>query len=820
MPKVKKEKIVKPQEPFKKHLPLIENWLAGVDKSEGIHRDSNCTLCTLGSQTGLSTCMPSVGQWEEGCLLVVLGQPTQEETRMGQSFISSMHETVKTIIKSFYTGPVYYTYSQGCSGDDDDAVTNCRSYVRGDIDKVKPSRILAFGNKASESLTGHKVDGLATRRAWQVVCGVPTYFLPNPMQGIRNNFIMKLFKTDVKWALETTKEQVAGTTTVIETGDELSDFLDQLKPEEPISIDIENKGKLWDSSFKLLCVNICQDVTAPVVVTAQAIEECKDKFLKFLENPEYKKVNQNIKYDANGLYQAYGVDMKGIVADTMLWARMRETESPAGLGSLSWLVGMGGYKDAAKDTTDDDVKGAKVFENMEPNVLHAYGGRDASCTLQVYNWQKTKMGRLLPTYNNLVGPAFDALATVERNGMLLSADNVRAYDLWLSAKLEKLDYQLRSYKEVPKDFNVGSPKQKGKLLFDDLGLAAIELTKTGNRSTGADALEAIKDRHPIVPIIQELTTLGKQKSTYGLGMLEHIANLDGRVHTTFKLIRTGRLSSSNPNCQNYTRSDEAGDAGSWARGCFIAPQGHKLVNVDFAALELHVAAMLSGDEKMGADFDAGYDFHTMTASRIYKIDPSKVTKTQRSIAKTCNFSFLFGKSAYGVSKDLNIPVEQAESIIGAILDNYPKLRMWLKMQKAQARATGEVVAQWNPLGSGLEWTYRRSAYALGETGKGKEVDKVKKHWDNVATNFPIQCIANCFAIGSLVKIVKWSQEQKDIKVVMTVHDSIVLEVPDNKVVDTVAQVRHYMTDWPTGVVKLKVDAEVGDDWGNMEKIKE
>jgi DNA polymerase-1 len=513
--------------------------------------------------------------------------------------------------------------------------------------------------------------------------------------------------------------------------------------------------------------------------------------------------------------------MVGIASDTMLVQRLREPEAPAKLGALAWQVGMGGYKEAAKDLSDEDDKGGNSIASLSPNNLHAYGGRDAFTTLLIHREQQARPGKLSHMYDALVGPAFDALAIVERNGILLSEANVRAYDAYLQAHFLRADTSMRSFPEVPAGFSPGSAVQTAALLYDVLKLPCTAKTKGGGRSVAADALVVLKDKHPIIPCLIELAKLRKQISTYGLSMLEHISSLDGRVHTTFKLVRTGRLSSAEPNCQNITRPDEAGDEGEWARGCFVAPPGSKLISLDYGQLELRAAAMLSGDEKMAAAFESGHDFHRMTASAAFKVKPEAVTQTQRQVGKVLNFAIVFGKSAYSIAMETGLRPEEAEALVASLLETYPKLGIWLRTQESNADVKGELFAEWNPPGSRLNWAHRRSLAGIGEIGTSKEADKRRRHYRNVAKNDPIQWLANCFALASLTEAVRWTVEERpEVKVVMVVHDEILFESPDGLVDEVVREGKRIMLSWPSGVVKLKVGAEVGQTWGSMQGYEE
>jgi DNA polymerase-1 len=351
------------------------------------------------------------------------------------------------------------------------------------------------------------------------------------------------------------------------------------------------------------------------------------------------------------------------------------------------------------------------------------------------------------------------------------------------------------------------------LLYNKLGLTCEIKTDTGQQSVKAEALEALADKHAIVPLLLSLSRVKKQRSTYGLSMLEHISEVDGRVHTTFNMVRSARLSSKSPNVQNITAPEEPGGEGEWARGCFVAAPGNKLVSLDYAQQELRVAAMLSGDETMAASFEAGHDFHTMTAAAAHGVSPDAVTKEQRRVGKSLNFAIIFGQSEYGIARSIDSTKERAAELMATLLGRYSKFAAWRRGRVADAEVNGILWTEWG------DWCFRRSVYGIGETARGKAADRIRKHWRNVAMNNPIQCIANCFCLASLTEAVRWTREERhEVKVVMTVHDSLLFECPEGLVDEVVREGRRIMLQWPSGVVKLKVDAEVGADWGRMVKV--
>lgn len=811
-------------------LPLWEQWAPRVTPED---YGPGCTKCSRGTHAELETDLLAAQQQLSGVVdtLIVVGEPTLEEQERGKPFVSATHRQVvrQALMATAESGDSYaLAYAIKCHGsgskkDNLGSVDACRPHLHSQLLASGAKRIVSIGPIASRSIVGKYVDILRLRRAWTIVNGVPVFLVMDTAEMFRNRFNQRAYEDDFQWAMNAPLPVVPqGFTRVLTKPEEVEHYLDTLDRDLPVAIDVEHDGTLWGPGFKLLCLGLCQDPEHPVVLTYSAVMLSRKRLSAWLSDATWPKLNQNIKHDRHAMYRVLGVDIAGIVSDTMLISRLREPEAPAGLGPQSWLVGFGGYKEAAKATVaadgEDDAKGGALFAKMPPDDLHAYNGRDGAATILVHRWQERNKSRTKVTWERLIGPAFDALAIVERNGMLVSGDNVRAYDALLAAREAKASVELYAHPMVPPGFNPGSPVQVADLLYKKLRLPVLGKTKIGAPSTAKDVLALLVGEHPIVSVLLELSIVRKQRNTYGLAMLDHVSPIDGRIHTTFKLVRTLRLSSSEPNMQNVTTPEQDGDEGSWARGCFIAPPGHKLVNFDYGQMELRVAAMLSGDTVMAKAFEQGHDYHTVTAALIFNCPPEAVTKEQRRIAKSINFGLIYGQSAYGLSKALDISQQKAQGYIDALFSRLTRLNTWRSTQIAQAKVHGVLVTKWDPPGGNLGWMLRRSVAGIGAVGSSKEAERLRKHNENIALNSPIQGVANLFSLASLAELVRWTQdEQPRIKVIMTVHDSIVLECPDELIDLAVDEAKTTMLKWPSGVVKFHVDVEIGQDWGHMVK---
>lgn len=473
----------------------------------------------------------------------------------------------------------------------------------------------------------------------------------------------------------------------------------------------------------------------------------------------------------------------------------------------------------------------KDFRRIPPDQLRWYNGLDVSATLSLYRDQLNRAGVFEDVWRRLHGPALHALGVVERWGALLSEPNVRTYDAFLQAKIAKVKEGLRPYKAVPADLNVKSPQQLHKLIGEKLKLKSPYKTDSGGPSYGDDALKEMaaaqleagnSETAALLEHLRDYLAARSMLASYGVGQLKHVG-FDGRVHTTYKMSRSARLRSAKPNLQNLKSPDddpdlaEEDDDGKWARGCWVCPEGTVMVNLDYSQNELRVAALLSGDEAMIADFNSGVDFHFRTASRVFAKAPEVVTKLERRVAKIINFRTIFGGTDYGLAAMLKITEEKASEYSRAYFEGYPRLAAYLRHKSGEVAATGSSWGKWPREG----WIHRRETYEAGETGRGKGFDKMRGHAERVGQNNEIQWLANCFGLAALTRTVAWIEDTGiPVQLVMTVHDNLVLYARRDVWEEAARQVRRIMTSFDTGPVPLVVDVEMGErDLGHLLKVK-
>lgn len=469
----------------------------------------------------------------------------------------------------------------------------------------------------------------------------------------------------------------------------------------------------------------------------------------------------------------------------------------------------------------------KDFRKINPNRLHWYNATDVLTTHALAAHQKLTVGVFESVWRNLWNPALDALGQVERWGALLDVPNVQRYDAALVARsAEKMALFSEDF-GVPEDFNPRSPIQLADLLFKTHKMQPLAVSKkTGVPSTSEEILSQLADKYPahsaMLRALMDLRADLDARSRAGLGLLKYIG-YDGRVHTKYKIIRSGRLSSSKPNLQNMKgqEDDDAEDAGRLARGCWVAPEGYVVVSADYSQNELRVAADLSGDQKMADALDDS-DFHKASAQGIFL--SQEVAKWQRRVGKFVNFGIIFGQTPDGLMLKLNsLPAAdrngivftkpQAQKFIDGFLKTYPKFAKWRRARIREAFDTGQSFVSFQG------YIHRRVLMDTGYPDE-KPFASLRKHAENVAVNNPIQYVANLFGLVALTRVVAWILDAGiPAEVALTVHDSLVLYVRRDVWQEVATTVKAIMLDFPMAVAKLKVDVEMGErDYGDMSKV--
>lgn len=520
------------------------------------------------------------------------------------------------------------------------------------------------------------------------------------------------------------------------------------------------------------------------------------KIKPILENPDIKKVGQNLKYDKHVLAN-HGIALNGIAHDTLLQSYVFESHKTHGMDALSERhLGI-------KTISFEEVagKGAKQvgFNQVTVEVAAEYAAEDADITLQLHQAMYPQIAadaKLDYIYSQIEMPVSDILFTIERNGVLIDANMLNAQSNEIGLKLIALENQ--AYELAGQPFNLSSPKQLQEILFGKLGIKPLKKTPSGTPSTDEDVLQELALDYPLPKVLLEYRGLAKLKSTYSDKLPRMINPATGRVHTSYNqaVAITGRLASSDPNLQNIpVRTQE----GRRIREAFIAPKGSVIVSADYSQIELRIMAHLSQDEGMLKAFANNEDIHRHTAAEIFGVDREHVDNEQRRYAKVINFGLIYGMSAFGLAQNLNIERSAAQSYIERYFARYPGVREYMQNTRETAKQKGYVETYF---GRRLWVPEINSANGMRRAGA-----------ERAAINAPMQGTAADLIKLAMIAVDKWLKDEKlESKLIMQVHDELVLEVPESEL----ALVKQKLPELMQHVAKLDVpllaEVGVGSNW--------
>jgi len=515
-----------------------------------------------------------------------------------------------------------------------------------------------------------------------------------------------------------------------------------------------------------------------------------------LEDPEKPKLGHHLKFDAHVL-QNHGIRLAGMRYDTMLesyvWNSVTRHDMDA--AALCYL--------GRRTITYEDVtgKGAKqiAFSQVPVERAAEYAAEDADVTLCLHHalWPKIEsIAALERLYDEIEQPLVPVLERMERQGVLVDRALLKEQSSRFAVQLQDLLQQAR--REAGHDINVDSPKQLQQVLFEKLGLPVLRKTPTGQPSTAEDVLEELAASYALPRIVLDYRALAKLKSTYTDKLPELINPRTGRIHTSYNqaVAQTGRLSSVDPNLQNIPiRRPE----GRRIRQAFIAPPGHTLLAADYSQIELRIMAHLSGDEGLLAAFAEDRDVHQATAAEVFGVPLPEVNADQRRLAKTINFGLIYGMSAFGLARNLGIERSAAQTYVERYFQRYPGVRRFMDDTRKQARERGFV-----------ETVYGRRLY-LPDIRSGNV--QTRQYAERSAINAPMQGTAADIIKRAMIAVDAWcAREDAPARLIMQVHDELVLEVRNDAVEQVSEAVRQRMTAAAELRVPLRVDVGTGANW--------
>ena len=601
-------------------------------------------------------------------------------------------------------------------------------------------------------------------------------------------------------------EKVSVDYTCILQMDNLLKWIDKCKKATVIAIDTEtDRLDYIEANLVGISISVTENEAAYIPLNhnyekapAQLpIDDVLKALKPILENHQIKKIGHHLKFDAH-IFARYDIFLQGIEFDSMLESYvLNSVASRHDMNSVAKFY-------LNRDTIKFEKiagKGVKqlTFNNIDIDTATKYAAEDADITLCLHNylWRElNKEQSLKVLYEKIEKPLISILFEIEENGVLVDSEMLKEQSNQLSVALSEIEKQAFAIAET--EFNLGSPKQLQEILYKKLEIPIIKKTPKGQPSTAEDVLQELSHEHKLPKIILEHRSLSKLRSTYTEKLPQQISHRTGRIHTSYHqaVTATGRLSSSNPNLQNIPiRTKE----GRRIREAFIAPENNSILAADYSQIELRIMAHLSNDQALLDAFSTGQDIHRSIAAEVLDIHTEKVTSEQRRWAKAINFGLIYGMSAFGLAKQLGIPRYQAQEYIDLYFKNYPQVQSFMDETKEKARKHGHI-----------ETIYGRRLYLPDINSKN---GLRRKYAERSAINAPMQGSAADIIKLAMIDVSNWlKSENAPARIIMQVHDELVLEVQSDVISDIRSKIVEIMESTVSLKVPLIVDVGVGKNW--------
>ena len=545
---------------------------------------------------------------------------------------------------------------------------------------------------------------------------------------------------------------------------------------------------------------IHKDVEAPEQLDR---EEVLKRLKPLLENPDKAKVGQNLKYDRNVLLN-HGICLQGIAFDTMLESYVLDSTATRHNMDALALKYLSYQTIKFEDVAGKGVKQLR-FDDVPVAQAAPYAAEDADITLRLHEtlWPKLQQQKgLQKLFQEVELPLLSVLSRIERNGVLIDSNLLQQQSQDIAVKLKEIEIAAFDLADGP--FNLSSPKQIQNILFDKMGLPVKSKTPKGQPSTAESVLQELALDYPMPRLILEHRSLAKLKSTYTDKLPLQVDVKTGRVHTSYNqaVAVTGRLSSTEPNLQNIPIRTAQGRQ---IRQAFIAPSGKKIVAADYSQIELRIMAHLSEDPGLLNAFEQGLDVHRATAAEVFGVELESVSIEQRRSAKAINFGLIYGMSAFGLAKQLDISRGDAQGYINRYFDRYPGVKVYMDSMRELAKEQGYV-----------ETVFGRRLYIPEINSRNGQR---RQYAERSAINAPMQGSAADIIKRAMIVMDQWLTSEAvsgapfaGILMTMQVHDELVFEVPETILDTAVAKIKTIMSEAAQLKVPLIVEAGVGDNW--------
>jgi DNA polymerase-1 len=586
---------------------------------------------------------------------------------------------------------------------------------------------------------------------------------------------------------------------LVKDEDSLSFLINELKNTNHICFDTETNS-LDTLEAELIGISFCTEPHKAYFVSTQETlfkQKALNALKPIFENEETLKIGQNLKFDI-AILRSNGIDVKGKLADTMLAHYLLQPELRHNLDYLSETYL--NYKTITFEELTGSGKQKTLITNISIEKLKDYACEDADITYQLWKIFEPELNKYEMTnlFFEIETPLIKVLEDMERSGVKIDKQSLNEFSQVLNQEITKLESEIHGL--AGQQFNIGSPKQLGEILFDKLKIEEKpKKTQTKQYSTSEEVLQKYITRHPIVAKVLEYRGLTKLLNTYVEALPELIHDKTGRVHTSYNqaVTSTGRLSSTNPNLQNIPIRT---DLGQEIRKSFVPrDNNHVLISADYSQIELRIIASMSGDENMIEAFRKGIDIHTATASKVYGVSINEVKPEQRRNAKTVNFGIIYGISAFGLADRLGISKKEAADIIDNYFNQFPGIKKYMDNSILNARTNGYV-----------ETLKLRRRY-LKDINSSNSF--VRGFAERNAINAPIQGSSADMIKLAMINIHKWLNENNlKTKMILQVHDELVFDVPRDEIDIVKVEVERLMKTALPLKVPVEVEVKSGNNW--------